>query len=872
MNAADFPNMTAIPSRIPVRVWHGMRAVSIVAALCVAALLIAVPDTGLDLFWGVVIPLLPLVFMTAPGIWRNLCPLAASNQTPRALQLTKALTAPAWLKEYGYVIAITLFVGFVVGRKLGLDESGPGTALLLLGAMSAAFAGGIVLKGKSGWCSSMCPLLPVQRVYGQTPFVLVANQHCQPCVGCTKNCYDFNPRAAYLADLEEDRHWAGYRRAFVGGFPGLIVAFFTVAEPPAISAGEMLLQIAGHLAVSIGAFMILETFLKVSTHAITTLFGAIAFSLFYWYGGPAAIHTVSGEPAPDAVTWAIRAAAVALAVAWTARTLGKERRFKARAAASAALSGISRAASRSIVVHRAAQAGLNEVEVDGKRLVAEPGITLLDLCESNGLAIESGCRMGVCGADPVAVKDGMDGLSSVGDDERNTLERLGLAPNTRMACCAKVKGGAVKVSLTPDAEEAPRLSRIAFAVDPAIERVVVIGNGIAGVTAADHVRRRHPTCRIDLVGEEPHHLYNRMGIERLIHGRSAMQGLQLNPHTWYEDRAIDVWLNTRAARIDRDTRTVQLGTGETLRYDRLILATGSRGRVPRIEGFGAQGTFVLRTAEDAIAIRAHAQRYGASTAVVAGGGLLGLEAAHALTQLGLRTVVLERSERLLRRQLDEAASTMLERYLSGLGLLIRRSAEVATVRCDERVREVVLKDGGTVPAEVLLVAAGVTPEAALAREAGLEVNTGVAVDDELRSSDRDILAVGDVAEHCGRCYGLWPTAVEQAAVAAENALGGSRRYEGSIPVTALKVVGVDLASAGRFDAFDGDEAIVEEDLANDRYRKLVVDGEGRLVGTILIGHPTLNGPVTSAVRRGLDVSALLPALRGGDWTVLIDDD
>ena len=128
----------------------------------------------------------------------------------------------------------------------------------------------------------------------------------------------------------------------------------------------------------------------------------------------------------------------------------------------------------------------------------------------------------------------------------------------------------------------------------------MIGNGIAGVTAADHVRRRHPSAQIDLVADEPHHLYNRMGISRLIYGRSAMQGLYLNPDAWYEERGITTWLNTQAARIDRDAREVVLGTGERLEYDRLILATGSSAFVPPIEGFGAKGTFVLRSAEDAL--------------------------------------------------------------------------------------------------------------------------------------------------------------------------------------------------------------------------------------------------------------------------------
>src|SRR5262249_27375825 len=154
-----------------------------------------------------------------------------------------------------------------------------------------------------------------------------------------------------------------------------------------------------------------------------------------------------------------------------------------------------------------------------------------------------------------------------------------------------------------------------FNYDKDVKHVVVIGNGIAGVTACDHVRRRHPGTKIDLIAEEPHHLYNRMGISRLVYDRSAMQGLYLNPDTWYDERAITPWLNTRALGVDRDNREVALGTGEKLPYDRIILAAGSSAWVPPIEGFGLTGTGVLRSAADAIALRSYAQRVGTQRGV-----------------------------------------------------------------------------------------------------------------------------------------------------------------------------------------------------------------------------------------------------------------
>src|SRR5215218_2702420 len=325
MAATAFPNYTQIPKGVSIRAWWAIRIASIAAALVVAGLLIASPDDGLFVMWKLIIPTLPLLFMVAPGVWRNLCPLAASNQTPRALKITKALTAPDWLKEYGYVIAFSGFILFVVLRRFGLDDNGAYSALLLLGAMAAAFTGGMFFKGKSGWCSTMCPLLPVQRIYGQTPLALVANAHCQPCVGCVKNCYDFNPRAAYLADLNDsDNYWSGYRRYFVGAFGGLVLSFF---EVPNGSNLEILGGMALYVAVSIAAFATLNAFLKTSTHTITSLFGAIAFSIFY----VEVARTVIGGP--EALDYPIAAAAIALAATWLVRTIRKEKPFLERATA-----------------------------------------------------------------------------------------------------------------------------------------------------------------------------------------------------------------------------------------------------------------------------------------------------------------------------------------------------------------------------------------------------------------------------------------------------------------------------------------------------------------------------------------------------------
>jgi nitrite reductase (NADH) large subunit len=844
--AADpFPNFTQIRDPVPHAAWRAARIASVVFLLGVCVLLVAEPDTGLDLWWSLLVPLLPLVWFVAPGLWRNVCPLAATNQIPRVLGFTRGLTAPSWFRTYAPLVGIAIFLGAVFARPLLFEDSGPATAALIGGALVAAFAGGYVLKGKSGWCSSLCPMLPVQRMYGQTPFANVPNSHCHPCLGCTKNCFDFNPKVAFLADIHDgDRQWSTTRKLFVAAFPGLVIAFFTVPEPDA--AGEHVARMALAVAASAGSFLALEALLPASVPKLAAVYGAVAINLFYWWAAPG----------PDWIAWPLRALVLALTVVWLRRTFAKERVFLERQG----LPTPPRAARLGRGARRALEGGPEVTFEEGPRIVAKPGTPLLELAETAERPIEAGCRMGVCGADPVSVTAGMENLSPVGADEKATLERLGLDPAlNRMACCARVQGP-VTVSTTPR-RDSNVVVTIAFPFDPAVERVVVVGNGIAGVTAADHVRRRHPDCAIDVVAAEPHPLYNRMGISRLIYGRSAMVGLHLLPDAWYDDNRVTCWLNTRAQEIDREAGEVLLGTGERLPFDRLILATGSEAHVPGIPGFGGPGTLVLRTASDALAIREYVQRERVEHAVVAGGGLLGLEAAYAIHKLGLRTTVLERSPSLLRRQLDDVAGALLRSYLENLGIEVLVGARIAAL--EDGV--VALADGRRVHAGVFLVAAGIEPAVDLARSAGLDVARGVLVDDHLRTSDERIFAVGDLAEWRGSVLGLWPVAVEQAEVAAENAVGGSRPYAGTVPVTMLKVVGVELLSVGRIGG--PNEVVVADDEAL-RYRKLVLDEDGRAVGAILLGHPEHVPGVTAAVREERPLGHLTEALSAGDWEAL----
>ncbi|MGB0386278.1 MAG: FAD-dependent oxidoreductase [Ardenticatenaceae bacterium] len=882
-----FPNYLQMKRVIPINVWHAIRVLSVGFALGLILILFVNPEIGLKIFWGVIIPTVPLLFFIAPGVWRNICPMAALNQTPRIFNFTRRLTAPKWFQEYGYVIAIALFLIIVPNRQVIFTNNdpvdpwaGPALALLMIALYSTAFVMGVFFKGKSGWCSSICPLLPVQRIYGQTPFIKVANSHCQPstpepggCVGCTKNCYDFRPDIAYLADLnEKDEYFSGYRKFFVGLFPGFIYAFYTLLELPQMGVLERYLWFAVYSLASAGSFYLLDSFLKVTANKITVLYGAAALNIYYW-NNSVTLSNLFPEMVAPGLAWALWGVVFALSLVWIYNTYKKEEVFVEQIIGS---SSIQVASNDSIVAHHSSQIGNPEVtfEPDGKRIVVEKGRTVLEVAESNGLPIEPGCRMGVCGADPICVVKGMENLSKMSDQERQTVERLNLGKNGRMACVARIKGP-VKVSLSCD-EPAEFASSIVegFKYDKSVNDVVIIGNGIAGVTAADHVRRRHPLCKIHLIGRESHHLYNRMGITRLIYGRSAMEGLYLMPEKWYKDLKITTWLNTQVTAIDPRKREVKLGTGDSLSYDRLILTTGSQAYVPPIEGYGMAGSFALREAADAMEIRSFVQKHRCRQGVVAGGGLLGLEAAYGLHKLGMKVSVLERSGSLLRRQLDARGGEFLREYLEGLGITIVMKAETASVQGRRRLRQVTLKDGRTLPADTFLVCAGIRSETQLGGKIGLKVKRGIVVDQHMRTNIPNIFVAGDAAEFNGKVFGLWTVAVSQAEVAAANAVSNqgqeTETYKEIVPVTMLKVAGIDLTSIGRFNPDSKQEEVIAlEDIANQRYRKLVI-AKGKIAGAILLGYPRDAPGVTEAIKTGFNVTPYLNDLRAGDWKVLAD--
>lgn len=385
-------------------------------------------------------------------------------------------------------------------------------------------------------------------------------------------------------------------------------------------------------------------------------------------------------------------------------------------------------------------------------------------------------------------------------------------------------------------------------------KYLIVGGGVAGVMAAQAIARADPTAQVHVFSAEPHPYYQRPRLWEFIAGKIERDALYFRPPVWYAERGIHLHLGVRVTEIDPHAHRLTLADSSRVEYDRLLLAMGGHPFVPPFEGVRKKGVFTLRTLEDALAIKEYAQ--GIATAAVIGGGLLGLETARALLSPGLEVSVIEFVPHLLPRQLDVEGAQILQSRLEALGLRIVTDAATEAILGDERAVGVRLKDGRVIDGELVLISTGIRSRVELAREAGLEVNRGMVVDEQLRASATDVYAAGDVAEFEEVVYGIIPAAIEQARAAAMNMVSSSSAtYGGTVPATTLKIVGIDLICLGEATA-TGDEFTIlrRSDAADGVYRRLALR-EGKIVGAILLGDTQNAQSLKKLIATGRDVSA-----------------
>jgi len=389
---------------------------------------------------------------------------------------------------------------------------------------------------------------------------------------------------------------------------------------------------------------------------------------------------------------------------------------------------------------------------------------------------------------------------------------------------------------------------------------IIVGNGAAGNVAAEKIRAGDPQGKITIFSAEPELFYYRPLLTELVAGRADLAGFTLHEAKWYAQRDMDLRLGERVVEIDPAAGQVRSDKGAESGYDALLLATGARSFIPPLPGRDKAGVLALRDAADARLIAARAQKTKA--AVLIGGGLLGLEAGYALVRLGLEVQVVEFFDRLLPRQMDPAGAARLQAVLEGLGFSFCLGAKAKEILGGQEVEGLSLEDGRELKAGLILFSAGIRPNLDLAQALGLEIDKGVKVNDRLETSRQGVWAAGDLVEHRGRLYGIWPASQEQGAAAGTNMAGGSVEYQGTVVSNSLKVVGVELTSTGQIDAEGKYQAAVYQ--AEGVYRKIVVD-QGRIIGLIFLGTTDGLREAQAALKSGRDVSGLLEEMSRPDF-------
>ncbi len=390
-------------------------------------------------------------------------------------------------------------------------------------------------------------------------------------------------------------------------------------------------------------------------------------------------------------------------------------------------------------------------------------------------------------------------------------------------------------------------------------KIVIVGNGIAGTSLVEHIldESEDKDLRIQVFGDEKFIGYNRILITEVLAGKKLLSDIYIKRWQWYEENGVRLEIGKKVDRIFPKKKVLVTEDGELYSYDKIVIATGSKPFIPpSIKGTDKKGVFTYRTAKDVFDILDYARV--SERAVVIGGGLLGLEVAKALLDIGLEVHLVHILDRLMEQQLDKTASELLRRDLEKMGLNIHLEKNTEEILGDKRAEGVRFSDGTEIRADFVVIATGIRPNVDVAKNSGLKVNRGILVNDFLETSAPDVYAVGECIEHRGRTYGLVAPIMEQVKVLSHNLLkGNEKKYEGSLSYAMLKVAGIKLFSAGDFMEKEGDEVISFVDNGKSIYRKAIIR-ENKIVGTILYGDIRGNNYILDLIKTGKDISEERP--------------
>ena len=394
--------------------------------------------------------------------------------------------------------------------------------------------------------------------------------------------------------------------------------------------------------------------------------------------------------------------------------------------------------------------------------------------------------------------------------------------------------------------------------------IVIVGNGVAGITAARIIKEKDSKSNVSVYTEEIHHYYPRPRLYDVLSGKAEPRDIYMFSEEWYTKKGINVHLNKRALRIETEKKELLLEDNSKIHFDKLLLANGATSFIPPIKGSEKKGTFTLRSIKDAQNIKDYTRKTKKS--IVIGGGLLGLEFATSLRKLGQQVTVVEIFSRLLPRQLDQDGSKLLNDRISSLDIDIFLGAKTAEIIGRQHVSGILLDNGQEISGDLVLISAGVRPNIELTSKSGIKVNRGVLVDQHLQTSADDVYAAGDVAEFEGKLYGIIPAALDQAKLAAVNMLEKEQKiYNSTIPTSTLKIVGVDLTSIGIVNPEEQKyEQIKKIDAQKRIYKKLVLE-KGKIVGAILLGDRKGVTSITKLMAQETDITKYKEEILNDDF-------
>ncbi|KIN50993.1 NADPH-nitrite reductase [Bacillus subtilis] len=385
------------------------------------------------------------------------------------------------------------------------------------------------------------------------------------------------------------------------------------------------------------------------------------------------------------------------------------------------------------------------------------------------------------------------------------------------------------------------------------KQLVLVGNGMAGVRAIEEILSvAKDEFQITIFGAEPHPNYNRILLSKVLQGDTDIKDITLNDWDWYEENNIQLYTNETVIKVDTENKTVITDADRIQPYDELILATGSVPFILPIPGADKKGVTAFRDIKDTDTMLAASKQY--KKAAVIGGGLLGLEAARGLLNLGMDVSVIHLAPFLMERQLDATAGRLLQNELEKQGMTFLLEKQTEEIVGDDRVEGLRFKDGTSIEADLVVMAVGIRPNTTLGAESGIPVNRGIIVNDYMQTEIPHIYAVGECAEHRGIAYGLVAPLYEQAKVLAKHMCGiETKPYEGSVLSTQLKVSGVEVFSAGDFNESEEKKAIKVFDEQDGIYKKIVLRGN-QIVGAVLFGDSSEGNRLFSMIQKEADIS------------------